>query len=208
MWIVTSHIVNLKERLKHKRGPAGFWQDLRTGGRSYYSMILAHLGVAVFIVGITMVSNYGIEHDVRMSPGDTAEIADYEFKFNGVNQTPGPNYNADRGHFEVFQDGQLISILEPEKRTYFVQTRPMTEAAIDPGLTRDLYVSLGEPLGGGDWSLRLYYKPYVRWIWLGAIFMALGGLLAITDRRYRTARMRAAKAVKAGGSAAAAAGRS
>jgi cytochrome c-type biogenesis protein CcmF len=197
--------VNLKERLKHKHGVGGLIRDFSGGGRSYYGMILAHLGVAVFIVGITMVSNYGIEQDIRMSPGDSAEIAGYEFKFEGVSRYPGPNYNADRGRFQVFQEGELIATLEPEKRTYFVQTRPMTEAAIDPGLTRDLYVSLGEPLGGGDWSLRLYYKPYVRWIWLGAIFMALGGILAITDRRYRTVRAKAAKRIKTDASAAAAA---
>jgi cytochrome c-type biogenesis protein CcmF len=208
MWVVTSHVVNLKERLKNKQGFAGFLRDLAGGGRSYYGMILAHLGVAVFIVGITMVSNYGVEKDIRMSPGDTADIAGYEFKFEGVSNYPGPNYNAHRGRFLVSQEGKLIATLEPEKRTYFVQTRPMTEAAIDPGLTRDLYVSLGESLGGGDWSLRLYYKPYVRWIWLGSIFMALGGILAITDRRYRTARARVAKRIKADGSAAAAAGRS
>ena len=207
-WVVLSHVVNLKERLKHKQGFGGFLNDLTGSGRSYYGMILAHLGVAVFIVGITMVSNYGIEKDVRMSPGDSAEIADYTFKFEGVNQFPGPNYNANRGRFQVSKDGELIATLEPEKRTYFVQTRPMTEAAIDPGLTRDLYVSLGEPLGGGDWSLRLYYKPYVRWIWLGAIFMALGGILAITDRRYRTARVKAARGAKLEGTAVAAAGRS
>jgi len=142
------------------------------------------------------VSNYGLEHDVRMSPGDTSEIAGYDFKFEGVSQFPGPNYTANRGRFIMSQNGKQVAVLEPEKRTYFVQTRPMTEAAIDAGFTRDLYVSLGEPLGGGDWSLRLYYKPYVRWIWLGGIFMALGGLLAITDRRYRTAKLRSAATVE------------
>jgi len=206
MWVVTSHVVNLKERLKNKQGIGGFVRDLRGGGRSYYGMILAHLGVAVFIVGITMVSNYGVEEDIRMSPGDSAVIAGNEFKFEGVSAYAGPNYNAQRGRFIVSRDGVQVAVLEPEKRTYFVQTKPMTEAAIDPGLTRDLYVSLGEPLGRGDWSLRLYYKPYVRWIWLGAIFMALGGLLAITDRRYRTVRVRSAEAVRTGGTVAAAAG--
>ncbi len=190
MWITTSHVVNLRERLKHKQGFAGFWQDFNSGGRSYYGMILAHLGVAIFIVGVTLVSNYGVENDIRMSPGDVGEIAGYEFKFEGVSQFPGPNYTANRGLFQVTKDGQHIATLEPEKRSYFVKTRPMTEAAIDWGFTRDLYVSLGEPLGGGDWSLRLYYKPYVRWIWLAGVLMALGGILAITDRRYRTARAR------------------
>jgi cytochrome c-type biogenesis protein CcmF len=205
-WVATSHIVNLKERLKHKQGLAGFKQDLAGGGRSYYGMILAHLGVAVFIIGITMVSNYGIEHDIRMGPGDQTELAGYTFRFEGVERHPGPNYNADRGRFLVSKDGTQIAVLEPEKRTYFVQTRPMTEAAIDWGFTRDIYVSLGEPLGGGEWSLRLYYKPYVRWIWFGAVFMALGGILAITDRRYRTARAQAATKVKTAGSAPATAG--
>jgi cytochrome c-type biogenesis protein CcmF len=169
-------------------------------------MILAHLGVAMFIVGVTMVSNYGIESDVRMSPGDVSEIAGYQFKFEGVNKLPGPNYNADRGRFLVSRDGELIATLEPEKRTYFVQTMPMTEASIDWGFTRDLYVSLGEPLGGGDWSLRLYYKPYVRWIWLGGVLMSLGGLLSITDRRYRTSRVRASRTVASTESTAAATG--
>jgi cytochrome c-type biogenesis protein CcmF len=205
-WVAASHIVNLKERLKHKRGLASFKQDLAGGGRSYYGMILAHLGVAVFIIGITMVSNYGLEHDVRMAPGDKVEVAGYTFQFEGVERHPGPNYNADRGRFLVSKNDQQVTVLEPEKRTYFVQTRPMTEAAIDWGVTRDIYVSLGEPLGGGDWSLRIYYKPYVRWIWFGAVFMALGGILAITDRRYRTARVRAAARVKTSGSAPATAG--
>jgi cytochrome c-type biogenesis protein CcmF len=206
MWIATSHVVNVRERLKHKRGFAGFWFDFMGGGRSYYGMILAHLGVAMFIVGITMVSNYGIERDVRMSPGDVSEIAGYQFKFEGVSQLPGPNYNANRGRFQVSRDGEHLATLEPEKRSYFVQNRPMTEAAIDWGFTRDLYVSLGEPLDGDDWSLRLYYKPYVRWIWLGGVLMALGGILAITDRRYRTARARAAQKVVATGKTATATG--
>ncbi|MGD8932484.1 MAG: cytochrome c-type biogenesis CcmF C-terminal domain-containing protein, partial [Chromatiales bacterium] len=205
-WVAASHIVNLKERLKHKQGLAGFKQDLAGGGRSYYGMILAHLGVAVFIIGVTMVSNYGIEHDIRMGPGDKTELAGYTFQFEGVRRHAGPNYNADRGRFLVTKGDAQIAVLEPEKRTYFVQTRPMTEAAIDWGFTRDIYVSLGEPLGNGDWSLRLYYKPYVRWIWFGAVFMALGGILAITDRRYRTVRVRAASKVKPAGSAPATAG--
>jgi len=208
MWVATSHVVNLKERLKHnKAGFAGFLSDFKGGGRSYYGMLLAHFGIAIFIVGITLVSNYGIEDDVRMHPGDVSEIAGYQFKFEGVSQFPGPNYNANRGRFLVSKDGQQIAVLEPEKRTYFVKTRPMTEAAIDWGFTRDLYVSLGEPLGGEDWSLRLYYKPYVRWVWLGGLLMALGGILAITDRRYRTARVRSAESLNAAGAAVSVPGR-
>jgi cytochrome c-type biogenesis protein CcmF len=203
MWIATSHVINIRDRQKHKQGFSGFWLDLKGSGRSYYGMVLAHLGVAVFIVGVTMVSNYGVESDVRMSPGDSSEIAGYSFKFEGVERTPGPNYNANRGRFQVTKEGKHLVTLEPEKRNYFVKTKPMTEAAIEWGLTRDLYVSLGEPLGGGDWSLRLYYKPYVRWIWLGGLLMALGGILAISDRRYRTATVKSAQ--RAAGTTAAAA---
>jgi cytochrome c-type biogenesis protein CcmF len=195
LWVASSHLINVRDRLKNKQGFQGFWQDFKTGGRSYYGMILAHLGVAMFIVGVTMVSNFGMENDVRMSPGDVSEIAGYEFTFEGVERTPGPNYNAHRGKFQVSRNGEHLTTLEPEKRTYFVKTRPMTEASIDWGFTRDLYVSLGESLGGGDWSLRLYYKPYVRWIWLGGLLMGLGGILAVTDRRYRTARVRSAEMV-------------
>ncbi|MCG7955562.1 MAG: heme lyase NrfEFG subunit NrfE, partial [Candidatus Thiodiazotropha endolucinida] len=206
LWVATSHIVNLRDRLKNKKGFNGFWQDFKTGGRSYYGMILAHMGVAMFIVGVTMVSNFGKEHDVRMSPGDVSEIAGYEFRFDGVKRVPGPNYNAHRGSFQVSHNGEAFITLEPEKRTYFVQTRPMTEASIDWGFTRDLYVSLGEPLGGGDWSLRLYYKPYVRWIWLGGVLMSLGGILAVTDRRYRTAKVRSPEMVNSAAAAAPASG--
>jgi cytochrome c-type biogenesis protein CcmF len=144
-----------------------------------------------------------MEKDVRMSPGDRYDMQGYSFQFDGVTRTQGPNYMADRGKFQVFEGDRLVAVLEPEKRTYTVQTRPMTEAAIDPSLTRDLYVSLGEAVGGGDWALRLYYKPYVRWIWLGSIFMGLGGLVAVSDRRYRPLRRR--KTAKAGDAAAAAA---
>jgi len=190
VWVALTHLVSLRQRLRNKGGIKGLLGDLSAGGRSYYGMVLAHVGVAVFVVGATMVSNYGVEKDIRMSPGDSAEIEGYRFVFDGVNRIRGENYNADRGQFRVYEGDRQIAVLEPEKRTYFVQTRPMTEAAIDWGLGRDLYVSLGESLGGGDWSLRLYYKPFVRWIWLGGVFMALGGILAISDRRYRTARRR------------------
>jgi cytochrome c-type biogenesis protein CcmF len=184
-WLLLTHLVSLRERYRHK-GFAAAFADLGGKGRSYYGMWLAHLGVGMFIVGATMVSNFGVEKDIRMSPGDRYEVAGYSFVFEGVGTFQGPNYRADRGHFRVFQGEREVAFLEPEKRTYLVQNRPMTEAAIDPSLTRDLYVSLGEPVGGeGDWSLRIYYKPFVRWIWLGAIFMGLGGLVAVSDRRYR-----------------------
>ncbi len=188
IWLLASHIQVVRERLRHKTSPSAFLADLAANGRSFYGMVLAHLGVAVFIVGATLVSHFGQELDVRMAPGDTQEVAGYRFMFHGVSNERGPNYVAARGHFQVFEGDRRITELWPEKRNYFTSKKPMTEASIDWGFTRDLYVSLGEPLEGGAWALRLYYKPYVRWIWIGAIFMALGGLLAITDRRYRLAR--------------------
>ena len=188
-WLLLALLTSLKERYKHK-GLGSALADFAGKGRSYYGMWLAHIGVAMFVIGATLVSNYGIEKDIRMSPGDSYEMEGYTFVFEGVSTIPGPNYKAHRGRFRVLEDGEEIALLEPEKRTYLVQNRPMTEAAIDPSLMRDLYVSLGESVGGGDWALRLYYKPFVRWIWLGAIFMALGGIVSISDRRYRPLRRR------------------
>ena len=189
VWLLVSHLQAVRERLRHKRGARALLTDLAANGRSFYGMVLAHLGVAMFVVGVTMVANYGQEKDVRMSPGSEQEVAGYRFRFHGVKTERGPNYMAARGHFEVFAGDRPIAELWPEKRNYFTSQKPMTEASIDWGLTRDLYVSLGEPLEGGDWALRLYYKPFVRWLWLGALLMAFGGLLAITDRRYRLVRL-------------------
>jgi len=148
-------------------------------------MIVAHLGVAVATIGVTLVSAYGIEKDVRMSPDQDFEMAGYTFQFQGVTEARGPNYQAQRGQIRVVRSDTEVATLYPEKRSYFAQTNPMTESAIDVGLTRDLYVSLGESLGDGAWSVRLYYKPFIRWIWLGGVLMGLGGILAVSDRRYR-----------------------
>jgi cytochrome c-type biogenesis protein CcmF len=184
-WLVGSLLLSVYERLRKKDSLTDAWRDMTGTGRSYFGMVLAHLGMAIAIVGVTFVSTFDVEKDVRVSPGQRIEVAGHTFLFEGVSEQPGPNYSASQGTLRVFKDGAQIALLKPEKRIYLVQTKPMTEAAIDVGLTRDLYVSLGEPLGGGDWSLRIYYKPFVRWIWLGGIFMVLGGVLAISDRRYR-----------------------
>jgi cytochrome c-type biogenesis protein CcmF len=120
-----------------------------------------------------------------MSPGQSIELSGYRFRFDGAQPHNGPNYRAQRGTVRVFKGDNEVALLKPEKRTYLVQTKPMTEAGIDAGFWRDIYVSLGEPLGGGDWSLRLYYKPFVRWIWLGGLIIGAGGLLAASDPRYR-----------------------
>ncbi|UCE90613.1 MAG: heme lyase CcmF/NrfE family subunit [Pseudomonadota bacterium] len=186
-WVAISGVVTLRERLKHK----GFsLKALAGAGVGFYGMWLAHLGVGAFIIGVTIVSSYSVEDDVRMRPGEVKELGGYSFKFEGVKQVPGPNYTAHQGAVIVSRGDDIVTALYPEKRTYLVQTMPMTEAAIDPGLRRDIYVSLGEPLDDGAWLIRLYYKPFQRWIWLGTILMALGGLLAASDRRYRLARKR------------------
>jgi cytochrome c-type biogenesis protein CcmF len=187
-WILFSHLTSLYERLRNKVRLGGrILADFSSHSRSYYGMLIAHLGVAVFVVGMTMVSIFQVEKDLRMSPGDRTEVAGLQFQFDGTRPVAGPNYDAQRGRVLVFDGDRQVAVLEPEKRTYLASSRTMTEAAIDAGLLRDVYVSLGEPISGGDWSLRIYYKPYVRWLWLGAIFMSIGGILATTDRRYRTA---------------------
>ncbi|MEZ0307545.1 MAG: heme lyase CcmF/NrfE family subunit [Ramlibacter sp.] len=173
VWIATSMILQIVARLKAGIPPLSFW-----------GMQLGHLGVAVFVIGVTLVGSYQEEKDVRMEPGDTTRVGGHDFKFIGITQVRGPNYNAARGEFEMSQGGKAIRMF-PEKRTYLSSAMPMTEAAIDAGFTRDVYVSLGEPLEGQAWAVRVYYKPFVDWIWGGCLLMALGGLCAISDRRYR-----------------------
>ena len=183
LWTMATVILSFTDRLG-KKGLS--WQRLRTIPAGFYGMTVAHLGIAVFVIGITFTSIYTIERDVRMEPGDTLEMAGYTFEFDGVTKTQGPNYLALEGTFTVSVDGEKITTLKPQKREYRVQKMPMTEAAIDAGLSRDLFVAIGEPLGNdGAWSLRIHYKSFIRWIWLGAIFMGLGGLIATTDKRYR-----------------------
>jgi cytochrome c-type biogenesis protein CcmF len=182
-WIFASTTVSVWDRVG--RGAGGVWARLRQQPRAYWGMVLAHVGVGVFIVGVTTVKGYEVERDVRMEVGDTVAVGGYTFTFQGATQATGPNYRASRGTVEVSRDGRVIETLHPEKRIYNAQQMPMTEAAIDTGPFGDLYVSLGEPVANGAWSVRVYYKPFVTWIWGGCILMALGGLLALLDRRYR-----------------------
>jgi cytochrome c-type biogenesis protein CcmF len=185
-WIVASAAVGIKERARHLRG--GLMQRLRAQGRSYWGMQLAHLGVAVFIVGVTVVNGFQVERDVRMEIGDLVQVGRYSFRFDGTQRINGPNYIAARGTVEVTRNGSKVTTMHPEKRIYTVQKTPMTEAAIDTGVLGDLYVSLGEPVGIdelGAWSVRIYSKPLVTWIWGGCVLMALGGAIALSDRRYR-----------------------
>ena len=158
--------------------------------RSYYGMQLAHLGVAVFIIGVTLVTGYQAEQDVKMLAGDTVSVGGYDFRLNGIKEVAGPNYRAVRGEIEISQGGKSLRTMYPEKRTYLASGNAMTETAIDTGIFRDLYISLGEPVGNNAWSVRVHYKPFVSWIWGGAVLMALGGGLAVSDRRYALAARR------------------
>lgn len=184
LWIVASIAINVQGRL---RGGGGW-------SANFYGMNLAHFGVAVTVIGITMVSNYQTERNVRMDVGDTVTLKDYTFLFKGAQDVDGANYKAARGTLEVSRDGKHVATLTPEKRTYVASGMPFTESAIDYGFTRDLYTAMGEPLDGGAWSVRLFHKPFVVWIWVGAVLMALGGAMSITDRRYRASRRKGAGA--------------
>ena len=183
-WVITSVIVSVIHRLR-STGKQGLFAKLAAQSRSYYGMHAAHLGIAFFIIGVALVGGYETEKDVRMEIGDTVEVGGYTFRFNGAKKAPGPNYMSDIGNVDVLRDGKKINVLEPEKRTYNASGMPMTEAAIDAGILRDLYVALGEPLENGAWVVRVYHKPFVDWIWFGCMLMAFGGFLAVTDRRYR-----------------------
>ncbi len=185
-WIITTLVAVVLERLHHLQG--GFTDKLRRQPRSFWGMILAHLGVAVFIIGVTVVKGFEAERDVRMAPGDTVSVGGYTFKFVGIAETQeGPNYSASRGTFDLIKNDKLVRNLYPEKRIYFSHGMPMTEAAIDSGFLGDRYVSLGEEIndGKGSWSVRVYHKPFVTWIWFGCMLMTLGGIFALLDRRYR-----------------------
>ncbi len=182
IWLVCAILLDLIYRSRHK---SSFWKGLVSQPLSFYGMSLAHLGVAVTVIGITFSSYYSLEKDLRMAPGDQLELGGYVFTFEGVRDADGPNYTATEGVVSVTRNGVQVASLHTQKRNYLVQQMPMTEAGIDPGLFRDLYIAMGEPLGDGGWAMRIYYKPFVRWIWLGGLFMAFGGILAASDRRYR-----------------------
>lgn len=182
-WVTFSTLWGVWERIERKSNKVA---ALFSIPRAFWGMTFGHIGIAVFIVGVTLTSLYSTEKDIALKAGDTYEAGGYLFNFEGVDQTPGPNYTALKGSVRVELDGEEIAHLEPEKRIYLVQTMPMTEAAIDAGLFRDLYVALGDSVGGGAWAVRIYHKPFIRWIWLGAIFMSIGGLLGASDKRYRT----------------------
>ncbi len=196
VWIAATAAVSLHGKL---RGHAlRDWPGrLALQPGSYYGMLLAHLGVAVFVAGVTLVRGYETEHDVRMALGDTTTVAGYTVRLDRLREVRGPNYTSARATMSVLRNGQVQTVLEPEKRLYTVSRMPMTEVAIDRGFTRDLYVSLGAPVGPDAWSVRVHHKPFINWIWGGCLLMGLGGFLAVGDKRYRLRQQRKAAAAHA-----------
>jgi cytochrome c-type biogenesis protein CcmF len=189
-WTILSTLSLVIDRLKR---PSGF-KSIASLPPGFYGMVFGHIGLGMFVIGITLTSAYSIEKDIRMQAGDTFEVAGYTFTFSGVKSAQGPNYTAQQGIIDVSKNGKAVAHLEPQKRSY-LSGMPMTEASIDAGFFRDLYVALGEPIGSdGAWAVRIYHKPLIRWIWLGALIMAVGGLLAAADPRYRRLAVKEARA--------------
>ncbi len=183
LWIIFLHGYELHERATHRHS---FMEGVKKLQRSHWAMMMGHIGLAVTVIGIAMVQNYDIERDVRLAPGERYELQGYDFYFSGLRDKDGPNYDGYIADFEITKDGRYINTLHAEKRFYRTARSMMTEAAIDRGITRDLYIAMGEQLEDGEsWAIRIYYKPFVRWIWAGSLLMALGGALAISDKRYR-----------------------
>jgi cytochrome c-type biogenesis protein CcmF len=198
-WIIATTLTTLWQQVRgHPLSAWGRRLSLQTG--SWWGMLLAHAGVAVFVIGVTIVGGFQTEQDLRMEVGSSANVGGYDFKLVGLREKPGPNYQAVQATVEISKNGKLVDTVYPDKRLYTVSRMPMTEVAIDRGITRDVYVSMGEPLDGGKaWSMRLYVKPFVNWIWGGCVLMALGGFLAVADRRYRvTSRHHATQGLPAG----------
>ncbi|MTZ12510.1 heme lyase CcmF/NrfE family subunit [Pseudomonas sp. JL972] len=180
-WVVLASVRDLLDKTRHK----GLLNGMRSLAPSYWGMHLAHIGLVMCALGVVLTSQQSAERDLRLAPGESLELGGYQFVFEGAQHHEGPNYTSDRATIRVLDGDRQIAVLHPEKRLYTVQQMPMTEAGIDAGFTRDLYVALGEPLGDGAWAVRVHIKPFVRWIWLGGLMMAFGGMLAASDRRYR-----------------------
>jgi cytochrome c-type biogenesis protein CcmF len=186
LWVLTTTLAHLLQRLRPGEGNAAqLWRSVRQQPLGYWGMIAAHAGIAVFVAGVTLVKHGETARDVSLQVGQSAVSGPYRYSFTGLEKSTGPNYIAARATFEVRADDGEMVILHPEKRYYTVQQMPMTEAAIDRGFTRDLYVSLGEPSQNGAWAVRIQNKPFIGWIWAGCLIIATGGLLAAADRRYR-----------------------
>jgi cytochrome c-type biogenesis protein CcmF len=203
-WIISGAVVDLWERIRPgmaAAGPALTQIRHRLGllPLAWWGMFTAHFGIAVFTIGVSMVMTYEIKRDVELAPGQSVELGEHTFTFHGVRPAAGPNYEAVQGLVTVSKGDRVVAELLPEKRVYRVQRDPMTEAGIDSGFTRDLFASIGEPVQGGNaWVLHVAVKPFVDWIWGGCVLMMLGGLLAISDRRYRARVTRTREAGEAG----------
>jgi len=191
LWIIVLTLMELHERATHRHS---FFAGLRHLSRSHWGMVLGHLGVGVTVIGIAFSTQYSIERDVRMKAGDSVDIHHYHFVFRGVQNLQGPNYSGGMGIIDVTRNGKPEATLQAEKRFYTAARTMMTEAAIDGGFSRDLYAALGEELEDGGWAVRIYYKPFVRWIWFGGALMALGGLFCLFDPRYRAGKKAERKA--------------
>ncbi|MDP1534738.1 MAG: cytochrome c-type biogenesis CcmF C-terminal domain-containing protein, partial [Rubrivivax sp.] len=210
-WIVAAIAVDLIERLRppHSKGQGmggSVFTRARMLPRAWIGMTVAHLGIALFAFGVTMVRTYEVERDVQMGPDSSTELAGYQFRMVSLGEIQGPNYRATQGQVEVTREGALVATLLPEKRIYRVQTNPMTESGVHSNLLRDIYVSMGEPLPGGEWIVRVQYKPFINWIWIGCLVMMLGGGLAASDRRYRARQPRTQALTQTAGSGASAGG--
>jgi len=180
-WLIVATLKNAKTNITLPQG--GF--DIKRPTLSYWGMVVSHMGIAVAVIGATMVSHYETQLDIRMDVNSTVELSGYEFAFEGMKDVEGPNFSAKQGQFRVFEDGKEIAFLRPERRIYRVQTMGMTEAGIDSTMSRDLFVALGDPLDNGAWAVRVYVKPYINLLWLAGALVAFGGFMCIADRRYR-----------------------
>jgi cytochrome c-type biogenesis protein CcmF len=182
VWIFVTTLVDLAAKVTiHKTLGEGF----KRLGLSYWAMVLGHIGLAFVIAGVTLTSAYSVERDVSMKPGETVALNEYQYRFDGVKTIRGANYSGHAGVVTVLKNDKQVTVLHAEKRRYDIGMQFMTEAAVDAGFTRDLYLALGEQLSQGAWSLRIYHKPYVRWMWLGGILISLAGFLVLGDKRYR-----------------------
>jgi len=184
-WIILAMLQDLLNKTTNK---ATRLKGLRALSFSYYGMQMAHIGMAIMLLGVALTSSFSSERSVLLSPGQDVGLGNYVFRFDGVASVNGPNYIGEEATFTVLEEGEEISILYPQRRIYLATNTPSTEMAIDAGFLRDLFITLGEQKEGDSWSMTIYVKPFVRWIWLGAIFMAFGGILAAADRRYRRLR--------------------
>jgi len=180
-WVLLAGVRDLLDKTRHK----GLLKGMRSMTRSYWGMQISHIGISVVALGVVLSSQNSAERDLRLAPGDSVGLGGYQFVFEGARHVQGPNFTSDEGTIRVLDNGKEVTVLYPEKRLYTVQRSMMTEAGIDAGFTRDLYVALGEPLDNGAWAVRVHVKPFVRWIWFGGLITALGGLLAALDKRYR-----------------------